>query len=315
MTPSFRSTLLGDLEVDIELDAQIGAMTYFAIGGRADALVRPRSADALSVLLRRCHDDEIPCRILGKGANLLVDDIGVDGIVVKLDHPCFTATRFNREGNIDALHAMGGADLAKTVIETVRLGLDGLTAMTGIPATVGGAIRMNAGGLYGCISDSLSTVTCLSQVGSLVTYDKSGLSFGYRECRIAEPLILSATFDLQESDPVALRTKVKEIFAWKKSKQPLAESSAGCAFKNPITQEGERVSAGKIIDDAGLKGLSVGTASVSEHHANFITTKADTTATDVIHLIDTIKQRVLDHTNILLQEEIVIWSRNPEVQR
>ena len=315
MTPSFRSTLLGDLDVDIDHDAQIGTMTYFAIGGRADTLVRPRSADALSVLLRRCHDDEIPCRILGKGANLLVDDIGVDGIVIKLDHPCFTSIRFNREGNIDALHAMAGADLAKTVMETVRIGLDGLTAMTGIPASIGGAIRMNAGGLYGCISDSLSTVTCLSNVGALVTYNKDELSFSYRECRIAEPLILSATFDLHVGDPIELRKSVKEIFAWKKSRQPLSDSTAGCTFKNPLSKDGERISAGKIIDDTGLKGFSIGSASVSKHHANFITTKTDTTATDVIVLIDSIKQQVLDHTNILLQEEIVIWSRNPEVQR
>jgi len=148
MASEFRSTLLGDLDVDIELDAQLGAMTYYAIGGRADALIRPRSADALSLLLRRCHDDEIPCRILGKGANLLIDDQGVDGLVIKLDHECFTSIRFNREGSVDAMHAMAGADLAKIVMETSKCGLDGLSAMAGIPASIGGAIRMNAGGLY-----------------------------------------------------------------------------------------------------------------------------------------------------------------------
>ncbi len=315
MSPSFRSTLLGDLDVDLELDAQIGAMTSYTIGGTADVLVRPRSADSLSILLRRCHDDKIPCRILGKGANLLVDDVGVDGIVVKMDHQCFTTTRFNRENDTDSLHAMGGADLAKTVMETVRLGLDGLTAMTGIPASVGGAIRMNAGGLYGCISDSLSTVTCLSNSGELVTYNKNEITFGYRECRIAEPLILSATFNLQACDAVELRERVKELFTWKKSRQPLAESSAGCVFKNPQTVQGGRVSAGKIIDDAGLKGLSVGGASISTHHANFITTKPEATAHDVIALISEIKQQVLALANIILQEEVVIWSRDPEVQR
>ncbi len=315
MAPAFKSTLLDDLEVDVKLDAQIGSLTYFAIGGQADTLVRPRSADALSILLRRCHDDEIPCRILGKGANLLVDDIGVDGIVIKLDHECFTKIRFNREGSIDAMHAMAGADLAKTVIETSRCGLDGLSAVAGIPASIGGAIRMNAGGVYGAISDSLSTVTCLTNVGELITYRKEELGFEYRTNKIVDPIILSATFELQECDPVALRKRVKEIFAWKKSKQPLADSSAGCAFKNPICENGERISAGKIIEDAGLKGLAIGGASVSPLHANFITTNASATGKDVITLMNSVKQQVLEQTNILLHNEVVIWSRDPEVQR
>ena len=315
MTSEFRSTLLDDLDVDIELDAPIGLMTYFSIGGRADALIRPRSADALSLLLRRCHDDEIPCKILGKGANLLVDDIGVDGFVIKLDKPCFTKIRFNREGSIDAMHAMGGADLAKTVMETARLGLDGLSAMAGIPASIGGAIRMNAGGTYGEISNTLSTVTCLTNVGELVTYKKDELRFAYRSSRIVDPLILSATFELQECDPVSLRTTVKEIFAWKKSRQPLADASAGCAFKNPIVKDQSRISAGKIIDESGLKGLAVGGASVSMQHANFITTNANATGLDVITLMKNIQERVLDQTGILLQNEVVIWSRDPERQR
>jgi UDP-N-acetylmuramate dehydrogenase len=315
MTAEFRSTLLGDLNVDIELDAQIGAMTYFAIGGRADALIRPHSADALSLLLRRCHEDEIPCRILGKGANLLVDDQGVDGLVIKLDHECFTSVRFNREGSVDAMHAMAGADLAKIVMETSKCGLDGLSAMAGIPASIGGAIRMNAGGIYGEINDSLSTVTCLTHIGELITYKKSDVTFDYRECKIADPIILSATFELHECDPIALRTRVKEIFAWKKSRQPLADSSAGCAFKNPLDKENNRVSAGKIIDDAGLKGLSVGGASVSEHHANFITTNAHATGADVISLMKEIQRIVLEQTGFVLQNEVVIWSRDPEVQR
>ncbi len=307
--------MLGDLKVDIDHDAQIGAMTYFAIGGSADLLVRPQSADALSVLLRRCHDDKIPCKILGKGANLLVDDNGVDGIVISLDNPCFTSIRFDCDDNAKALHVMAGADLAKVVMKTVSRGLDGLIAMAGIPASIGGAIRMNAGGVYGCISDSLSTVTCLTYAGGLVTYNKEDIAFGYRTCSIAEPLILSATFDLQECDPATLRTKVKEIFSWKKERQPLADASAGCIFKNPMSENGERISAGKLIDDMGLKGKTIGGASISTRHANFITTTADATTDDVIQLIHEIKKLVLDRTTIILQEEVVIWSRDPEIQR
>ena len=148
-----------------------------------------------------------------------------------------------------------------------------------------------------------------------MTYEKEELSFGYRESRIAEPLILSATFNLQDCDPIKLRERVIEIFAWKASKQPLADASAGCVFKNPTTQDGGRISAGKIIDDAGVKGLSVGGASVSMQHANFITTTKEATGNDVITLIRKIKDRIKEHSGINLQEELVIWSRDPEIQR
>jgi UDP-N-acetylmuramate dehydrogenase len=315
MPARFRSTFFGDLDVDVTFDAPIGTMTHFVIGGQADALVRPRSADALSMLLRRCHDSLVPFRVLGNGANLLVDDIGVDGIVVKLDHDCFKQTRYHTTDRGDALHAMSGADMATTLMETVRHGLEGLTAMAGIPASVGGAIRMNAGGKFGCISDSLETITCLSTTGELITHVKEDIRFGYRESRIAEPIILSSTFVLQQCDPIKIRDKVKEIFAWKKSCQPLADSSAGCAFKNPLLPDGTRMSAGKLIDNAGLKGLSVGGASISEQHANFIITNANATARDVIELMQTVCKRVEDKTQIHLQNEVLIWSRDPEVVR
>lgn len=315
MSTRFQSTLLGDLDVEVKLDARIGASTYFAIGGHADMLIHPKSADSLSLLLQRCHNVEIPFRVLGRGANLLVDDIGVDGVVVKLDHPCFNQFRCNSEGSECELHVMGGKDLPTLLMEISRCGMQGLEAMAGIPATIGGALRMNAGGLYGCISDSVLTVTCLKDRGELVTYDKSSIAFGYRECRIADPIILSATFELQECDPTVVRDRIKEIFAWKKSRQPLADSSAGCAFKNPKDKDGERISAGKLIDETGLKGHTVGGATVSDRHANFIVTKPNTPAKDVLTLMDEVKERVLDSTGILLQREVVVWSRDPEVQR
>ena len=315
MTTRFRSTFFGDLDVDPKFDVAIGAMTHFVVGGRANALVRPKSADALSMMLRRCHESQVPFRILGKGANLLVDDDGVDGIVVKLDDDCFKQTRYHSTNNVESLHAMAGADLATTLMETLRNGLDGLTAMAGIPASIGGAIRMNAGGKFGSISDSLETITCLTSMGELVTHAKKDIRFSYRESRIAEPIVLSATFALQKCDPIKIRDNVKEIFAWKRSCQPLSDSSAGCVFKNPLLQDGTRISAGKLIDNAGLKGVSVGGASVSIQHANFIVTTKDATARNVIDLMQKVRERVEEKTQIHLKNEVVIWSRDPEVVR
>ncbi len=315
MSVRYQSDFFGDIDADIDFDVELGAMTYFKIGGQADVLVTPHSIDSLSVLLRRCYNSNIPFRVLGKGANLLVDDIGVGGVVVKLSDACFKTYSYNKEGSVDAMHVMSGADLSKTMMGTVRQGLSGIQSMAGIPASIGGAIRMNAGGKYGSISDSLSTVSCLTKSGELVTYRASDLEFGYRENNIPDPIIISATFDLTPCDPVELRKSVKEIFSWKKSRQPLANTTAGCAFKNPIGRDSKRVSAGKLIDEAGLKGFTIGGASVSHQHANFITTTIDSTAKDVLLLMESIQQRVFDYSGIDLQKEIVVWSRDAEVDR
>lgn len=309
-----RSSLFGDLDVEVTPDAPIGtSMTWYGIGGRADLLIQPRKVEDLATLVKRCSRSATPLRILGSGANLLVSDEGVDGVVVKLDpkfSPVFGDVRYNPEGEVHAMKAMAGADLAKTMMDATRRGLDGLTQMAGIPASIGGAIRMNAGGAFGSIGDAVQSVTCITKAGEIVTYPREELQFGYRETNIPDPIILSVVFALMPGDPIALRDRVKEIFAFKKSTQPLADHSAGCTFKNPIDPVSEqRVSAGKLIDEAGLKGLAVGGASVSPHHANFIVTKPGAKADDVLHLLELVRSRVFDHAGIELETEIAVWKR------
>lgn len=314
MAGASASSLFADLDVDVTPDAPIGAsMTWYGIGGRADLLVRPRSVEALATLVKRCNRSGTPFHVLGSGANLLIADDGVDGVVVKLDHACFTEMKYNVRGEVHAMRAMAGADMAKTLMDATRRGLEGLSQMAGIPASVGGAIRMNAGGAYGSIGDAVESVTCLSRAGEKVTYAASEISFGYRETNLPDPVILSATFCLTPTDPLELRDRVKEIFAYKKSTQPLADHSAGCTFKNPIDPvSGQRVPAGRLIDEAGLKGLSVGGATVSDRHANFIITRPGATADDVLALLAMVKERVRDRHGIELQEEIAVWRRSDE---
>jgi UDP-N-acetylmuramate dehydrogenase len=305
-----RSSLFGDLDVEVTADAPLGPMTWYGTGGQADLLLRPRKSDDLAALVKRCRISRTPLRILGAGANLLVADEGVDGIVVKLDQPTFTECKYNPEGEVNAMKAMAGADMAKTLIDAARRGLDGLTQMAGIPATIGGAIRMNAGGAFGCIGDAVRSVTCVTRDGEIVTYPRQEIRFGYRETNIPDPVILSAIFALEPDDPVRVREKVKEIFTFKKSTQPLADHSAGCTFKNPIDPVTEqRVSAGKLIDEAGLKGMSVGGAAVSTQHANFIVCQPGARADDVLRLLELIKARVFEAAGIELEEEVVIWRR------
>ena len=305
------SGIFSDLDVDVTLDAPIGAsMTWYGIGGRADVLLRPHSVDALATLMKRCARSGTELRVLGSGANLLVADEGVGGIVVKLDAPAMSECRYEHNSGDHALHAMAGADMARTLMDAARRGLEGLAQMAGIPATVGGALRMNAGGAFGSIGDAVRSVTCLSRAGEIVDHRADQIEFGYRQSSISEPVILSAEFDLQPGDPIALRDRVKEIFAFKKSTQPLADHSAGCTFKNPIDPVTEqRVPAGKLIDEAGLKGTAVGGAVVSTHHANFIMTSPGARADDVVNLLELVRRRVFEHHGIELETEVVIWRR------
>lgn len=307
------TTLFGDLDVEVTHDAPIGAATWYGIGGRADILLRVHTSETIATLVKRCHRSGSPFHVLGSGANLLVADEGVGGVVLKLDTPEFKAYEFRETKDGPLLFAMAGADMARLIMDSARRGYDGLSQMAGIPSTIGGALRMNAGGAYGCVGDAVRTVTCITKAGQVVTYPASELRFEYRTTNIPDPVILSATFNLKPADPIAVRQKVKEIFAYKKSTQPLADHSAGCTFKNPIDPETEkRVSAGKLIDEAGLKGLRIGGAEVSRHHANFIVTEAGATASDVLALLEQVRTRVYEHAGIELKTEVVIWRREDE---
>ncbi|MDP6986710.1 MAG: UDP-N-acetylmuramate dehydrogenase [Phycisphaerales bacterium] len=305
-----RSSLLGDLDIDVTLDAPIGAMTWYGIGGRADVLASPRTEQALTELVKRCRANDTPVHVLGGGANLLIDDGGIEGIVIKLDHEHFRRVRYTATGDITAAAAGAGADLFRLVQDTRRRGLHGFEMMAGIPGTAGGAVRMNAGGAWGQISDCLRTVTLLSLSGDSQTLNAADLGFRYRGSDLPTGIITECTIELQEDDPIRVRDRVIEIFQHKRSTQPMADHSAGCTFRNPSDPEtGRHLSAGAIIDHAGLKGTRVGGAVVSEQHANFIVTEPGASATDVRRLIDEIRAAVLERTGVHLEPEVVIWKR------
>jgi UDP-N-acetylmuramate dehydrogenase len=307
------ASLFSDLDVEVTPDAPIGSMTWFGIGGRADLLVMPRSVESLATIVGRCRGSGIPLRVLGGGANLLVSDEGVDGIVLRLSLAALREVRYNRAGEVRTMRAMAGADLPRTLMDATRRGLEGLSQMAGIPGTIGGAIRMNAGGAYGAIGRSVRSVTCVTRRGELVTYPAGELRFEYRSTNIPDPVIVAAAFEMQPVDPVALRERVKEIFAFKKGTQPLADHSAGCAFRNPVDPvTDERIPAGRLIDQASLKGFTIGSASVSRQHANFIITAPGGRAEDVLQVMEAVRRRVYEHCGIELEEEIVVWRRGEE---
>lgn len=294
----------------IERDAEIP--TWFGIGGRADQLARPSDA----AQLRECLKRDPALRVLGDGANLLVDDPGVSELVVVLGGKDLTGVKFEPDGG--RVVAGAGANLPKLINETVRRGLSGLEGLGGIPASVGGAVIMNAGGSFGQIADAVAAVRALDREANEVTLGRDEIEFSYRHSGLDHLIITSVEFDLAEEDPVALRARLKEVMEYKKGSQPMADRSAGCVFKNPtltmdladVAPAGERVSAGMLIDRAGCKGLRVGGASVSTRHANFVVTEKEATARDVIRLMEQTSARVLDRFGVALEREVVVWSRD-----
>lgn len=285
--------------------ALLGPMTWYGVGGRAAVLARPLNVEQLAALVRRCRDDGVAVYVLGSGANLLVADEGVDGVVVRLDARAFSQVRIEGTG----VTAGAGCDLRRLVLDTAKAGLGGLACMAGIPASVGGAVRMNAGGAFGEIGRCVRRVRVLDDAGNIVDLDRRQIQFGYRHTSITAPFILEAEFDLTPGDPAALRARVKEIFDLKTGTQPLAAHSAGCTFKNPPPgPTGKVLPAGMLIDRAGLKGHAIGGASVSRHHANFIVCGDGCTAGHVIALMQHVEQAVHQRFGVRLQREVVVWS-------
>lgn len=294
---------------EIERDAPIP--TYFKVGGRADRLTRPTSIEELQA----CLHAEPDLRVLGDGANLLVDDAGVSELVVKLDHPAFRSVEINESTGV--VVAGGGADLAKLIHACVRTGLAGVEGLIGIPASLGGAAFMNAGGAYGQIADAVKSVTALNKQGELVRIPRENIAYAYRTSGLFDLVITEVELQLTPGDPEAARSRLKEIMDQKARTQPLAAKTCGCVFRNPVLRhdlEGigkahERVGAGLLIDRAGGKGLACGPCAVSERHANFIETSAGATASDILCLIEKVQKLVHDRFEVHLETEVVVWRR------
>lgn len=289
---------LSEFAGQIEHDAPLAGLTWFGLGGRARHLFHPKTVDDLAAVVARAHEEGTPLRVLGAGANVLIRDDGFAGIVVRLDAPAFTGLDI-RGTRVDV---GAGADLMKVSKRLSHLGLSGLECMAGIPATVGGAIRMNAGGRFGEFGNVVREITVLRRDGALETWDHERIGFSYRRSAVAEGIVLSARLELTADDPRVCAERYAEYTAYKTSTQPLAANSAGCIFKNP---PGE--SAGALIDRAGLKGARVGGASVSTRHANFIVADPGARAIDVIRLVDCVRDRVRETSHHELEVEIDIW--------
>ena len=297
--------LVEELGLPFERDAALGAMTWYGVGGRAAVLAKPTTIEQLIELRQTCVKRGVAFYTLGSGANLLVRNAGVTGVVVKLDQPAFQ--QVSRQG--DSLIVASGADMAKLTIHAAREGLAGIACMAGIPASVGGAVRMNAGGRFGAIGDVVRRVTMLQPDGSVIDIAGDAMQFAYRHSAVGDATVLEVELALTPDDPAKVRDRVKEIFAYKKASQPMAAHSAGCAFKNPpVSDDGVAPApAGKLIDDAGLKGFRIGGAFVSPQHANFVAADRGASADDIAAVMKHVQDEVAKQAGIELVREVVIW--------
>ena len=272
--------------------------TWFHLGGPAEYFAEPNTVEELAALVRRCHDEGILIRVLGGGSNLLVRDDGVSGVVVRLSAAPFN--EISLQGRI--VTAGGGARLGHVVSTVVREGMAGLEPLVGIPGTIGGALHGNTGSRGGDIGQWTCRATVMTRSGEVLQREREDLVFSYRQSSLDELVILGCQFQLEEEDPQELTKRMQKLWIVKKASQPLGHQSAGCIFKNP-----RGISAGMLIDQAGLKGTRVGGAEVNDRHANFIVADAEATSADVLKLIELVRSRVAERLGVELETEIEIW--------
>jgi UDP-N-acetylmuramate dehydrogenase len=295
--------ILQDLHITYESQVPLAPLTWYGVGGPARVVAHPSSVSQLSALAARGNDTGTPLYVLGAGANLLVRDEGVDGIVVRLDSPQFQQLTIGR----GIVHVGAGYDLAKLVLETAKAGWSGLECLAGVPATVGGAVRMNAGGAFGDIGRSVARVQAMGASGQVYARDRADLVFAYRSTNLSAKFITEVQLELTPGKPEEIRAEVQRVFTLKSNSQPLGAHCAGCAFKNPPAQAG--ASAGQLLDRAGLKGFTIGGAQVSPVHANFIIARRDAgcTARDILAVMEHAQQVVAEKFGVHLEREVVLW--------
>ena len=279
--------------------ATMARYTTFHIGGPADVLVNIAAANEIPLALRAAKAADAPVTVIGNGSNTLVRDGGIRGLVIRIDG---SMASVRREG--DCIIAQSGALMRSVANFAMNEGLTGLEEIAGIPGTIGGGVIMNAGAYGGELAQIVTRVDAVSLAdGKPVVFEGESLGFGYRRSamQIAGVIVTEVTMQLRPGDPAQIKARMDELAKARREKQPLEYPSAGSTFKRP-----EGHFAAKLIDDCGLRGLSVGDAQVSEKHAGFVINRGSARASDVLELMRMIRERVFDAYGVTLEPEIRI---------
>jgi UDP-N-acetylmuramate dehydrogenase len=291
--------VLSKLEVERRREVSLAELTSLGIGGTTD-LLRIRRHESIPALLDLLEENRISHRFLGGGSNLLVMDGELPFVLLQLDPPKPDVVI---EGNIACVDA--AADLGKTVTFCAKSNLGGMEGLIGVPGTVGGALRMNAGA-YGMQIGSYVREVKVYRAGErkLETLKGEQISFEYRHTSFApDDMMLAVKLELPSKPFQEILQGIRICNEKRRASQPLGQKSAGCIFKNP-----PGASAGRMIDDLGLKGLSVGDARVSDRHANFFVNADRASAAEMLHLISEVRERVERRYGVTLENEVVVWN-------
>lgn len=282
---------------DVRCDEVMAAHTSFKVGGKADIMVLPQTECEIEHTVKTLADSDIPMFVMGKGTNLLVTRKGIRGVVLKIADS-FSGMEFEGE----AVTVKSGTSLAVLTREAIKHSLGGAEFLGGIPGTLGGAVYMNAGAYGGEIGDHVEEVYLASRAGA-ITLSKDEMDFGYRRSILFKmPLVVTgAKLKLKKCDAEDSKCRFAELNGRRRDKQPLEFPSAGSTFKRP-----EGYYAGALIEQAGLKGFTVGGAQVSEKHAGFVINKGDATPEDILTLINEVQKRVKEHSGVTLETEVKV---------
>ncbi len=273
----------------------LGALTTYKLGGAARYFSEPGTAEELSAVLAARRSDDVPILVLGRGSNLVIADEGFNGLVVRLGSGFATIT--HHPGHVEAGGAVSLPMLARACVAEGRLGLE---FYVGIPGSVGGAVRQNAGCHGSETADVLMSAEVVAGDGSVSSRSPVDLDLAYRHSNLTDDdIVVAARYSYTAGEPGDGEQVMREVIRWRKEYQPGGTLNAGSVFKNPPGD-----AAGRVIDDLGLKGLSVGGASVSTRHANFFVATSEATAGDVRRLVLTVQGIVAERTGIHLEPEI-----------
>lgn len=281
---------------DIRVEEPLKNHTSFKIGGPADLMVIPTSQDELVQAVAICREMGLKHFIMGNGSNLLVKDTGIRGVVIKINEGF---DQIHIEENI--IRAQAGALLTAVSKRAMRASLEGMEFASGIPGTIGGAITMNAGAYGGEMKDIVKSVTVLTNEGEILELSNHEMGFVYRNSHVKDLdwIVLSVEISLKKGKYDEINERIKELTFQRTSKQPLELPSGGSTFKRP-----EGYFAGKLIDDAGLRGLRHGDAQISEKHCGFVVNRGDSTYKEVMELIGVVRKTVMDKYGVELEMEI-----------
>lgn len=287
-------------EIELRFEEPMAKHTSFRIGGNVEVMALPKSARELAQLLRFCRDVGVKPAILGAGTNVLAPDEGMKGMVICLKD----ALEGMEQVDAQTIRVSAGVTMTRAAIFAANLGLSGLEFAHGIPGTVGGGVYMNAGAYGGEICQVCKSVDVMDENGTVTTYTGAEMGFSYRHSRLEEVrgIVISAEFSLTSKPVDEIKGYMKELMGKRSASQPLELPSAGSAFKRPVGGY-----AAALIDQAGLKGFTVGGAGISTKHAGFAVNLGGATAEDVKTLLTRVSDIVYEKSGIRLEPEVRIW--------